>query len=46
MNSPNKTNNDSDEMIIESTEAFEQMLATKDLQKYVLRLYVAGNGNY
>ncbi|AFY48472.1 KaiB domain-containing protein [Nostoc sp. PCC 7524] len=43
MNTSNKTNNDSDEIIIESTEAFEQMLATKDLQKYVLRLYVAGN---
>ncbi|MBD2255909.1 circadian clock KaiB family protein [Nostoc parmelioides] len=43
MNTSNSTNDNYDEMIIESTEDFEKLLATKDLQKYVLHLYVAGN---
>jgi circadian clock protein KaiB len=43
MNISNSTNDDNEEKIIESTEDFEKLLATRNLQKYVLRLYVAGN---
>ncbi|BAT53828.1 hypothetical protein NOS3756_27910 [Nostoc sp. NIES-3756] len=43
MNNSQKTNDSSDEIIIESTEDFEKALANIDIQKYVLRLYVAGN---
>ncbi|MBD2682159.1 MULTISPECIES: circadian clock KaiB family protein [Nostoc] len=43
MNNLNQSNENYDEMIIESTEEFEKMIAKKDLEKYVLRLYVAGN---
>jgi circadian clock protein KaiB len=43
MNTSTQSNDHSDETIIDSTEDFEQLLAKKDLQKYVLRLYVAGN---
>ncbi|WP_341529351.1 circadian clock KaiB family protein [Nostoc sp. UHCC 0302] len=43
MNNSNQTNDSSHELIIESTEDFEKALANTDIQKYVLRLYVAGN---
>jgi circadian clock protein KaiB len=43
MNNSQKNNDSSDEIIIESTEDFEKALANIDTQKYVLRLYIAGN---
>ncbi|MCG6136926.1 MAG: circadian clock KaiB family protein [Nostoc sp. LLA-1] len=43
MNNSNQINDSSNELIIESTEDFEKALANKDIKKYVLRLYVAGN---
>ncbi|RCJ18341.1 circadian clock protein KaiB [Nostoc sp. ATCC 43529] len=43
MNNLNQSNDNYDEMIIESTAEFEKLLAKKDLEKYVLRLYIAGN---
>lgn len=43
MNNLNQANDNADEKIIESTEDFEKALANIDVQKYVLRLYVAGN---
>lgn len=43
MNNDNQNNVPIDAIIIESTEDFEKILARTDLEKYVLRLYVAGN---
>ena len=43
MNNLNQVKDDSEQVIIDSTEDFEKMLANIDIEKYVLRLYVAGN---
>ncbi|MBD2346795.1 circadian clock KaiB family protein [Anabaena subtropica] len=43
MNNSNQAEDSSNELIIESTADFEKALANIDAQKYVLRLYVAGN---
>ncbi|MDZ8055313.1 MAG: circadian clock KaiB family protein [Aulosira sp. ZfuVER01] len=43
MNNSQQTNDSSEELIIGSTEDFEKALANIELEKYVLRLYVAGN---
>lgn len=43
MSNLNPNNESSDELIIQSTEDFEKALAEIDTEKYVLRLYVAGN---
>ncbi|BCL38082.1 circadian clock KaiB family protein [Nostoc sp. MS1] len=43
MNNSNQPQDSSEELIVESTEDFEEALAKLETQKYVLRLYIAGN---